>query len=272
MASDKQSAEKMFWRTPELVENALLPFLDLESVEQPAKAHDLTVEILGKTFTWNKLVKRTFPDWTDWTDVEEKSKARSLAGILLKIPNSHRDQLEHDLLHFICKRSPRSKDFVDLKCSCLETHRVSLGVFLLLEQVEARLGSVEQRLVKVATPYLLCEPFLGALASRIARQGTLEKLERFGGVVCSTKESADAWVAILLGTQEMVVNGVGIEIHIVEEVGAEGWAAIRRGVEHIAAHSEARICLTSERKSMAAGRKGDMKAIWGSISSWVVIS
>ena len=255
MASDKQSAENL--RTPELVENALLPFLDIESVEQLAKAHDLTVEILGKTFTWNKLVKRTFPDWTDWTDVEEKSKARSLAGILLKIQSPHRDQLEHDLLHTICKRSPRSKDFVDLKCSCLETHRVSLGVFLLLEEVEARLGSVEQRLVKMATPYLLCEPFLGALASRIARQGTLEKLERFGKVVCSNKESADAWVAILLGTQEVVVNGVGIEIYIVEDVGAEGWAAIRRGVEHIAAHSEARICLKvrSERKSMAAGRK-----------------
>ena len=272
MASDKHAAEKKFWRTPELVENALLPFLDLESVEQMAKAHDLTVEILGKTFTWNKLVKRTFPDWTDWTDVEEKSKARSLAGILLKIQSPHRDQLEHDLLHTICKRSPRSKDFVDLKCSCLETHRVSLGVFLLLEEVEARLGSVEPRIVKVATPYLLCEPFLGALASRIARQGTLEKLERFGKVFCSNKESADAWVAILLGTQEVVVNGVGIEIFIVEEVGAEGWAAIRRGVEHRAAHSEARICLRSERKSMAAGRKEDMKAIWESISTWVVIS
>ena len=241
MASDKQSAEKKFWRTPELVENALLPFLDIESVEQLAM-YDIFVKMLGKTFTWNKLVKRTFPDWTDWTDVEEKSKARSLAGILLKIQSSHRDQLEHDLLHTICKRSPRSKDFVDLKCSCLETHRVSLGVFLLLEQVEARLGSVEQRLVKVATPYLLCEPFLGALASRISRQGTLEKLERFGGVVCSNKESADAWTSILLSTQE-VVHEVGIEIHIVEEVGAEGWAAIRRGVEHIAAHSEARIRL-----------------------------
>ena len=118
---------------------------------------------------------------------------------------------------------------------------------------------------------VLCEPFLGALASRIARQGTLEKLERFGGVVCSTKESAEAWVAILLGTQE-VVHGVGIEIHIVAKVGAEGWAAIRRGVEHIAAHSAAKICLRSERKSMAAGRKEDMKAIWESISTWVVIS
>ena len=87
MASEKQSAEKKFWRTRELVENALLPFLDLESVEQLAKAHDLTVEILGKTFTWNKLVKRTFPltgSAPVWTDVEEKSKARSLAGFYSK--------------------------------------------------------------------------------------------------------------------------------------------------------------------------------------------
>ena len=105
MASDKHAAEKKFWRTPELVENALLPFLDIASVEEMAKSHDLTVEILGKTFTWNKLVKRTFPltgSAPVWTNVEEKSKARSLAGILLKIRSPHRDQLEHDLLHFIC--------------------------------------------------------------------------------------------------------------------------------------------------------------------------
>ena len=73
-----------------------------------AKSHDLTVEIFGKNFTWNKLVKRTFAltgSAPVATDVEEKSKAQSLAGILLKIPNSHSDQLEHDLLHFICKRS-----------------------------------------------------------------------------------------------------------------------------------------------------------------------
>ena len=109
MASDKYAAEKKFWRTRELVENALLPFLDIESVEQLAKAHDLTVKVLGKTFTWNKLVKRTFPltgSAPMKTDVEEKSKARSLAGILLKIRSPHRDQLEHDLLQFICKRLP----------------------------------------------------------------------------------------------------------------------------------------------------------------------
>ena len=55
MASDKHAAEKKFWRTPELVENALLPFLDIESVEQLAK-YDIIVKMLGKTFTWNTLV------------------------------------------------------------------------------------------------------------------------------------------------------------------------------------------------------------------------
>ena len=51
---------KFFWRTPELVEK-LLPFLDLETTKQLAKAHELTLLILGKAFIWNKLAKRTFP-------------------------------------------------------------------------------------------------------------------------------------------------------------------------------------------------------------------
>ena len=60
------------------MENALLPFLDIESVEQLAK-YDIIVKMLGKTFTWTKLVKRTFPltgSAPMKTDVEEKSKVR----------------------------------------------------------------------------------------------------------------------------------------------------------------------------------------------------
>ena len=57
-------AEKEFWGTPELVENLIL-YLDLASIKQLAESHKLTRKILGKTFTWNKLIKRIFPEVTN---------------------------------------------------------------------------------------------------------------------------------------------------------------------------------------------------------------
>ena len=52
----EESAEKKFWKTPELVEE-LLDFLDLDSIKQLAKNHGLTKEILGKEVVWQKILK-----------------------------------------------------------------------------------------------------------------------------------------------------------------------------------------------------------------------
>ena len=52
----EESAEKKFWKTPELVEE-LLDFLDLDSIKQ----HVLTKEILGKEVVWQKILKRAMP-------------------------------------------------------------------------------------------------------------------------------------------------------------------------------------------------------------------
>ena len=55
-----QSAEKMFWKTPELVDK-LIHFLNAESVSRLAEVHQLTAEVLQGTSTWDKLVKRSCP-------------------------------------------------------------------------------------------------------------------------------------------------------------------------------------------------------------------
>ena len=55
--------------TPELVER-LLPNLNVDSIADLAESHDLTLEILGKKLTWNKLSKRIYPlviGWCGWT-------------------------------------------------------------------------------------------------------------------------------------------------------------------------------------------------------------
>ena len=46
--------------TPELVER-LLPYLKVDTIADLAESHDLTLEILGKKLTWNKLSKRIYP-------------------------------------------------------------------------------------------------------------------------------------------------------------------------------------------------------------------
>ena len=52
----------MFCATPELMQKLLL-FLDAVSTWNLAEAHDLTFKILGKAFSWDKLVKRMLPVW-----------------------------------------------------------------------------------------------------------------------------------------------------------------------------------------------------------------
>ena len=55
--------------TPELVDG-LLPYLKVDTIADLAESNDLTLEILGKKLTWNKLSKRIYPldvGWCGWT-------------------------------------------------------------------------------------------------------------------------------------------------------------------------------------------------------------
>ena len=63
-----ESAEKKFWKTPELVEE-LLDFLDLDSIKQLAKHHVLAKEILAKEVVWHKILERAMP--LDESDTQE---------------------------------------------------------------------------------------------------------------------------------------------------------------------------------------------------------
>ena len=141
----------MFCATPELMEKLLL-FLDAVSTWNLAEAHDLTFNILGKAFSWDKLVKRMLPVEYPICEIyltsddltAEKSKTRYLAEIVIMTKSKKWPQMEKDLLHGICKRYPANGDdpLVVVSCSsCLHTHKVSSLGFLLLEEVEAKLDS-----------------------------------------------------------------------------------------------------------------------------------
>ena len=58
----------------------------------------------------------------------------------------------------------------------------------------------------------------------------------------------------------------------VYDIGPEGWAAVRRGVECLAAVRPRKITVVCRREFLKGSRKEDMKAIWFAIQEWMVKS
>merc|ERR1719187_2138769 len=59
-ATSNREAERLFWMTPELVEN-LLSFLDPASILALAKTHLLTREVLQSGLNWTRFLERSCP-------------------------------------------------------------------------------------------------------------------------------------------------------------------------------------------------------------------
>ena len=292
MATGKNSAERKFWRTPELVDK-LLTFLDAGSTKLLAESHHLTLQILGEAFNWDKLMKRTFPvgvlrvggnfDSKVQGDIfleSEKSKAGFLVDILRMIKGSHQPQLKKDLLHAICRRFPgdpveqiwKQTPLVDVTCSCLENHQVSSWGFLLLVHLEEKLDSEEMSVLKVAAGDLK-EPLLITLSSRVFSQKEKVKEVKVAQVSLKSKEAAEGWASLVEKSQTTVGGPSGLGIHVKEDIGAEGWAAVRMVVEFLvrASMNTGTYCtIVSERDATGAGRKEDMMAIWEVITNWSV--
>ena len=119
--------------TPELF-SKLFPYLDLKSIKNLAEFHALTRKILRNAFTWNKLIKRTFPEDSevnvkpygvpyehDELLASEKPKAKLHAEILNLIQEYPGSQLEVDLIHHVCRRYPQivPTSRVDVSQLCL---------------------------------------------------------------------------------------------------------------------------------------------------------
>ena len=111
-------------------------------------------------------------------------------------------------------------------------------------------------------------PLLTALASMVGRQCRPVKeldVQDFG---CANKESADAVAALMEKSQAMPSNESWIFIY--EDIGTEGWSAVRRAAETLARRFGKEVKLDSDRKAMGGGRKEDLKAIWNNASEWGV--
>ena len=242
--------EKKFWKMPELVEK-LLPHLDLDFIKQLAESHELTRKILQKPFVWKKLIKRAFSEKIKvclcYTPVpsedyellaSDRPKAKILAEILHLLQDSPECQLEMDLLHAVCDRhafpSARHneeymRNFVNVNCACLQfTHEVSPTGFVLLEDIQSTLGS---RILEVDEVHAgLSGPFLMALSSMATRQQGMEMKILVSSMDFNSRESVDAIENI---AKSFRANNQSASIEIAGEIGGEGWAAMRRIVDHL---------------------------------------
>ena len=224
--TSNREAEKMFWMTPELVENLLL-FLDPASILALAKTHPLTREILQSGFNWTRFLNRSCPKqsftlrprfqqllppeepW--WTHQQlivsimedyAREALEPFIEILLLIgkPESHLLQL----LDFICKNfSPYStlleipdSDHIKITCPCQEVHEVSSFGLELLENVERRTGTCLQQVDLIWTGSIIHGPILSALKSGMLRRGGLRTKIVSDGFVFATQEDVEAFLAL----------------------------------------------------------------------------
>ena len=289
----EDGTEWAFLKIPELVER-LLQYLDLESIKHLTKSHELTRHILGKDFVWKNLIKRHFPEDVkirldlEWSPMllegdahlaNDRPKARHLAEILGLIKSSKGSQPELDLLHAVCDRYPvldgsldagRWFHFVNVRCpACMKTHQVSPWGFVLLEEIQATLGEQSTPRLEVDLVHSsLSGPFLMALSSMATRQQGMEMQILPYVMVCDSRESAEA----IANLAHAILAQGSYSIDVEGKIGAEGWAAIRRVVEHLA-DGTAEIWMDKiNRKTMASGATDDLKAIWGRVSFWNVVS
>ena len=280
-------AVRQFWETPDLVEK-LLPYLDLTSTKLLAESHKLTRQMLRKAFIWKKLIQRMLPreekinfpcdifgmplPFEDDPLLEsERRKAKILAEILTLIKGGSLAQLELALvlIHAVGERNPPNfLPIIDVTCSCLQTHRVSPWGFILLVEIEASLGSsmLEVATVKMVT---LRGPLSIVLASKAAGQQGIVKNLDVGVFVCDSNESAEAMATLVeqgnLAAREENSIRIGAE-----EIGIEGWAAVRRAVERLWNTFGKYVELSSDPKTMGAGRYEDLKATWDNVWEWLV--
>ena len=88
-------------------------------------------------------------------------------------------------------------------------------------------------------------------------------------ISCESRKDAEAFYAITESCQVLRFRTLSIE----REIGAEGWAAIRKAFE-LHERIFPRYDLTSTKQAMAEGRREDLRAIWDNLglwSSWILV-
>ena len=141
--------------------------------------------------------------------------------------------------------------------------------------------SAQQNVLRVEDrglgPGGLEECVLNALSTRVLRQHDMVEELVFGlHFDCTNKHSAEAWATLVEKSNAFSAPPGGYARPWItigdEEIGADGWAAVRRIAEHLSTAGATPIPVFSKRKLMGEGRIEDLEAIWKVASEWSVSS
>ena len=200
-----RETEKIFWRTPELVEN-LISFLDPVSIMALAKTSSLVREVMKRWLNSSRLIKRTCPEQSSILQqpfeqglATAEKALEPIIEILQVLDKSESHLLQ--LLDIICQRFPSNNtsagpDQVKMACPCHEVHEVSTLGFLLLEMVERSAETCRQQ-IDLVFVWQIIGPLLPALESRMSRRGGLITRIVCDNFVFETQEDAEAFLALV---------------------------------------------------------------------------
>ena len=293
MASMEEKASRKFWRSPELME-MLIRFLDAATIEELGKAHEPIVEVLQGGLVWDKLIKKTCPRGESWdrtyfghSDPYEwlKSKAEVKKADIQPLMNllTMMEEPEHQidkLLDLICTRFPidnsrryslldaedklvRKPEAVEVVFTRdLKSHMVSALGFLVLEEVEATLGSSQQTVHWLGLRDL--EGILiSSLATRILRQpGQLIKIELLE-IELGMLQDAENLLVVLKHCEVLTTPLVGIFESNSRHMCAEAWAVLAKALEL----HPGKFAISSTRSALLKGKREDLKVIWEAVRS-----
>ena len=265
------AGQKVFY-SKDLMES-LLPFLDPASTLRLVESNKSCIPEIpqGSSAAWNNLVRRTLPGVNE-SFVERRVQILIPINILKRMDDAKSHKLHH-VLNVICEKSPpdgQHTPFIQISCSCHGSKSVSPLAFLLLEEVEAALGSALQEVEIMHCPpfydSFLEEPLLTALACRVSRQQTKVARMEVGLVKVSTLDSAKALLTLLMQSTEA---GISWGLMVCGNIQAEGWAAVAKAL------SSAPACVwrvrVASKDLMKEGRKEDLRTVWESmLGSWAV--
>ena len=140
--------------------------------------------------------------------------------------------------------------------------------FLILQEIQA----TEQSLLNVdRVQGHFDDPLLTGLGALLIQQQGMVKNLGADVFECHNQETAEAIATLVERSRTVIEDKFSIcQIIIVDEIGTEGWAALRRAAEQLSAEFGKEIYLDSGRKQMIAGRREDLKAIWANVFTWLV--
>ena len=270
-------AEKVFWRTPELVDR-LLPFLDPASTLALAQVLPLTAGLLQATHNWSRFIRRFCPfspskhneNYKPSIAKQKLAEVRPLVRILQMMESPQFNLVA--LLDIICERFPPSvAQHVMVTCPNHNVHHVSPLGLVLLQFVETACAnaSSEQDPEPVDIDNIN-DPLISALKAWMMHQGGwLSGQVKIYAFTLKTQNDAEDFLALAenaekIGFRRLTIGG---------GIGERGWAALAealRMLPPLIPHSYDdgrgfRSLVVGGRQMVLEGRREDVKAVWDAL-------